>query len=171
MKKGYQLMSLEERQTIEKLIGVGLSFYHIGLQLKRSSWAIINEVKRNGGRYCYRATIAHERSLARRQEKRAKQRKALSERARAIVEEGLAGGWSYSEIRKKARIEWQRLMRYINVDRQIALFDSPLARQDKTDLTHDLPSQEDRISALEMQVDILVETIKYMKTTLENVSP
>jgi len=55
-------LSLEERETISRGISADLSIRGIAAQLGRPPSTISREIKRNGGRDAYRATVADERA-------------------------------------------------------------------------------------------------------------
>jgi IS30 family transposase len=55
-------LNLKEREEISRCLAIGLSVRKIALQVNRAASTISREIKRNGGRENYRATLADERA-------------------------------------------------------------------------------------------------------------
>ena len=90
-------LSSVEREEISRGIAGGESFRSIGSRLGRSPSTVSREVKTNGGRGSYRATVAHRAS--RRRAKRPKVMKlAECPRLADAVEEKLSLWWSPGQI-------------------------------------------------------------------------
>ncbi len=90
-------LSPEDREEISRGLATGSSARSIASQLARSASTITRELKRNGGRDKYRATVADERSLS-----QARRPKACAMRSNPVLAEvvaaKLAEQWSPQQI-------------------------------------------------------------------------
>ncbi len=90
-------LTLTEREEISRGLARGYSVRQIGVRLSRAPSTISREVRRNGGRRQYRASVADARAWDR--ARRPKPcRLALSPLLRALVAEKLAADWSPQQI-------------------------------------------------------------------------
>ena len=90
-------LTLTEREEISRGLARGYSVRQIGVRLSRAPSTISREVRRNGGRRQYRASVADARAWDR--VRRPKPcRLALSPLLRALVAEKLAADWSPQQI-------------------------------------------------------------------------
>ena len=90
-------LTLTEREEISRGLARGYSVRQIGVRLSRAPSTISREVRRNGGRRQYRASVADARAWDR--TRRPKPcRLALSPLLRALVAEKLAADWSPQQI-------------------------------------------------------------------------
>ena len=90
-------LTLTERDEISRGLARGYSVRQIGVRLSRAPSTISREVRRNGGRRQYRASVADARAWDR--ARRPKPcRLALSPLLRALVAEKLAADWSPQQI-------------------------------------------------------------------------
>src|SRR6185503_17195452 len=90
-------LTLAEREEISRGIASGRSLQSIASELSRSPSTVSREIRRNGGRDCYRASEAEERALERaRRPKRC--RLVCRPRLRRLVEEKLRQNWAPQQI-------------------------------------------------------------------------
>ena len=92
-------VTLEERKRIEKMLKEGCGMREIGRVLGRSHSIVVEDVKRNGGRWGYRAEMAHERYL--KGQERKGNRKILDQREeikRYVIEKITQVQWSPEQI-------------------------------------------------------------------------
>ncbi len=90
-------LTLAEREEISRGIASGRSLQSIASELSRSPSTLSREIRRNGGRDCYRASQADERALERaRRPKRC--RLVCRPRLRRLVEEKLRQDWAPQQI-------------------------------------------------------------------------
>ena len=95
-------LTLTEREEISRGLARGYSVRQIGVRLSRAPSTISREVRRNGGRRQYRASVADARAWDR--ARRPKPcRLALSPLLRALVAEKLAADWSPQQISTPSR--------------------------------------------------------------------
>ena len=92
-----RVLTLEEREEISRGIAAGRSLRSIAGILNRSPSTLSREVRRNGGRRCYRAAEADKQAW-----KRARRRKrcrlVCRPRLRQLVEEKLQEAWAPQQI-------------------------------------------------------------------------
>ncbi len=90
-------LTLTEREEVSRGLAIGRSFRQIAGRLGRAPSTVSREVRRHGGRTCYRASTAEARAWDR--ARRPKPcRLATSPSLRAIVAEKLAADWSPQQI-------------------------------------------------------------------------
>lgn len=148
-------LSFEERQKIEKLLYHGFSFSKIAKSIGRSKHCIQNEMIMNGGREVYDAKIAQESS----EQRRLLKEKSASKKSENIqaeilpqVQELHNKGFGFWEIRKTLKIGVISLMgtfRRMNV---------PIPHTFSM-----IEKLEDKVSALEQQIEIILDMIKENK--------
>lgn len=92
-------LNLEERKRVEKMLREGCGMREMGRVLERSHSVVVDEVKRNGGRWGYGAERAHERFLQKQEAKG--NRKILDRREeikRYVIEKITQEQWSPEQI-------------------------------------------------------------------------
>lgn len=92
-------LNLEERKRVEKMLREGCGMREMGRVLGRSHSVVVDEVKRNGGRWGYEAERAHERFLKKQEAKG--NRKILDGREeirRYVIEKITQEQWSPEQI-------------------------------------------------------------------------
>ncbi len=160
-RKGIKKLSFEERELIEQKLGQEISFAKIAKQMGRSKSCISAEIRRGGGFREYTAARAQKKT----------ERRPYSEGSRpygnkfteeevAIIRDHLAKDWSTNRIREligcshlKLRI-W--LARQQGRSEQLEL---PIEKK----LSKGTDDLEQRIAALEQQIDIILDIIKEKK--------
>ena len=90
-------LTLTEREELSRGLARGYSVRQIGVRLSRAPSTISREVRRNGGRRQYRASVADARGWDRARRPNPC-RLALSPLLRALVAEKLAADWSPQQI-------------------------------------------------------------------------
>jgi IS30 family transposase len=95
MGREYQQLSLEDRCEIARLSAAGRSIRQMAAALDRSPSTIARELKRNRGRYDYKASYAQQQTKARRW---AGSRLDRDPALRRAVLERLARGWSPEQV-------------------------------------------------------------------------
>ena len=96
-RRSEQCLAMAEREEISRGLSAGLSFRRIAKQLGRAPSTVSREVRRNGGRSRYRATLADKAAWRRaRRPKLCKLSKRR--RLRTVVERKLRRRWSPQQI-------------------------------------------------------------------------
>jgi IS30 family transposase len=145
--KGAKLYSLKERQLIEKMVKSGYTGAMMADQLKRSKGGINAEIARNGGRSCYNAEKAHELFTQLRQNKIDKLKHHYSVNQTDMIKIGLQKGLSLHELSTLTGSSRHKLRAWIN--------------ENTYKLTENKNEPiEDRLSALEQHVDIILDILK-----------
>lgn len=149
--KRFSRLSLSEREVIENHLKNGLNMDEVARMLGRAKSSIQNEVSRNGGRYNYNASSAHMRSEEIRRHKNESLCKKLNEDQIKTIQDGISRELSIKQICDESGIERNRLFRFLNRN-------SP--REPQKDRTEEKTNLEERVSCLEMQVEIIIEQLR-----------
>lgn len=152
LRKKYKTISLEERQKIEGFLRQDKSYYAIGNLLKRSKFAIRNEVLRGGGREKYTANEANEISI--KNQSRRHLRGFSTKETQDIIAAFHEGNSIYNIA--------ARYSSHANTIQNLIMRHDPL----KGDRGETIRIHE-RVISLEMQLEILSEQIKEITQKLE----
>lgn len=149
MKKSY--LTLEERYQIKSLLHQENTSAEIARKLNRSASVIKKEIRLAGKRESYDPDKANQEAKIRIQRNGRPARKIeLDEAAKQIIAEATSKGLSKHKIRDLVGIGHIKLRRYLNEK-----YPGYKSLYGKNTL-----DQEKRISALEMQIEILIEQIR-----------
>lgn len=148
--KGASDLRLEERRMIEKLIKDGRTNGNIAYHINRTGSCVKKEILRHGGRANYSAVKAQEAADLRRETKNAKISKGLLPSEQEIVKKLALEGHSINSIRSKTAISRHLLTRFLR--------ESGIAVKSRHYL-----SFEDRITQLELQMEILIDQVRELK--------
>jgi IS30 family transposase len=147
-----QEISFEEMKMIEKGIQQGLNNTEISKIINRSPHSIKNEYVKLGARQDYTAERAQKRRLRARISRSEKLKKEITPIEIEKIKEAVSLGWSLSRICSFIGGSKQRIKQWIfDNKKELDL----IVRSDKTIY--------DRISALEMHIEIILDLIKEKK--------
>jgi IS30 family transposase len=141
---GTKDFTLSERKQIEELIKEGICTENIAARIGRSWGGTKNEIKRCGGRSNYSAEKAHHEALLRKEIRIGKLKNTLKRDISTPVNDLIQKGYSFNKIIKEVRISSPTLRKYMSESGQHFKY-MPL---------------EDRVSALEQQVEIILSIIE-----------
>lgn len=148
MDRPSKFITFEERQKIEELLKKNLSTRKIAKVLGRSKYCIGYELKRMGGLPNYNAISAQENAQSNLKSRGQKLKKCWSEEIEKIIMFEIANRKNLTDIALELRINRSTLMRWLkerNIDYAKCV---------------DRSSYEQRISSLEMQVEIILEQLE-----------
>ncbi len=148
--KGSHEVNVDERKIIEKCLSEKMKTGKIADILSRSHSCIKQEIKKNGGRAKYSADRSQHEYELRQEAKKIKIRKELTEEQENILLKGIEEEWSVNRISLAIDINHTTVAAIIR-RRGISL--------KKKNYTHFV----ERLSALEYQIDIILETLEEMK--------
>lgn len=142
----------EERILIEQYIHEGLNLYQISKKLNRSYSGIKAEVRRNGGIKEYTADKAIKSAICRLQSQGKHYYNYNDAEKLKLISELMEQQVPNKEIVEKAQISFYQLKKF---KRKILGFD--------VDSDIELSNLPDRVAALEMQLEIILDMIKEIK--------
>lgn len=145
-KKGSTEFCLEDRKEIERLICLGCSYEKIAETINRSVGGIKNEVLKNGGRDGYNAEVSQQNASIKKKKKTERLVKQIQEEDCALIEHYASIGFSIRKISVICGISRERVESHLRS-----------AIIPKSNATGSI---EERISALEFQIEIIIETIR-----------
>lgn len=148
--KGSTDLRLEERRMIEKLLKDGRVNGNIAYHINRTVSCVKKEILRNGGRLHYSAVKAQEAADLRKESKNAKISKSLLPSEQELVKKLALEGHSINSIRSKTAISRHLLIKFLR--------QSEIAVKSRNYL-----SFEERITQLEMQMEILIDALRELK--------
>lgn len=146
----------EERAQIEECLKRGLSVRAIAHTINRPFFSVKNELQKNGGRQAYNSETAqrnHIKNINNRNFGHNKWRD-LSDEEKKLVAQGLKDGLSMKELRSQLKISYHALRGYFIRNK------FPIPKRITTD---DLKTHEERISSLEMQLEIVLDELKELR--------
>jgi IS30 family transposase len=139
-------LTLQERREIERLLKEGLSISRTARTINRSSSGVSAEVLINGGRKLYNAEKAQKNHIHRISVPRGKnQWKAIGADQKKEIIQLLDMGNSIKQINLKTKIPCSMIL---------------LIKHEQRNNMEDAQSFEDRIGALEAQMEILIEQLR-----------
>lgn len=154
-------LSYEERKFLEKCIKEGKSYPKIALLLGRHQQTLTHEVKKSGlTQKTYDADIAQNQAHLRKNKISRIKKPPFNPSAEQlrIMELLMAEGKSKYDIRSRLGVSTRRFQKYMSENHPSY----------KAQYSVGLPSFENRISALEMQIEILCDTIKELHHDIKN---
>lgn len=140
-------LSLEEREEIEKLLKLDFALSRIASTIVRSFSVVKSEVKRNGGRKEYKAKDAHEAYMMRNEARKRKIRKNLTQEEIDKITSLAKEGHSLNRIYEITGVGYDRVRKYL-VENNIRM------------KGHNYAGVEQRFSAIEMQLEIILDIMK-----------
>lgn len=116
----YAQLTFGQRYQIKALLDIGTARYKIAEVLGVHKSTITREINRNSGKRGYRPKQAHEKALARKQEK---SKPRISEKVWALVEKTLREDWSPEQVSGKLKasgisVSHERIYQYVYADKR-----------------------------------------------------
>lgn len=138
-------LTLEERQKIQSMLELGYSMHKIAKELERSHSCIRLEIQRSAKNGSYNAESAHQSFHDRNERKKEILRGIVPEEVIEHLKTLITNGTSVHAARIELGISYQKAVRLI---------------QEHKITPNECITLEQRIERLEMQVEILTETIR-----------
>jgi len=145
--KGSSELKLSERIIIEEMLRAGAKTGTIAASLSRSHSGVKCEIRRSGGRENYCAHTAQKISDLNKENRIRALRKGFSEEEARLITAGVGEGWSRNKIATNVGCTHHRLRQF-------------LKQMDMKTLPKNYVAFEERISALEQQVEIILEIME-----------
>jgi IS30 family transposase len=145
--KGMTALVLSEREVIEELLKKGYTLERIASVISRSYSCVKKEIRRNFGREKYNAKQANREAYLRHVHRIQKTEKNLTEEQAASIKDGIGQKLSQDQISIKSGVSVYKLKKYFR-ENNISY------------MPRYMGGLNDRISALESQIEILTQLMK-----------